>query len=181
MANQNVELSQDNLENLIKYYEKIEKTLKSENFKRYIEEKCYDVLNKITRQSLNADENEEYEHIYRNSHNAKATENEVTISNVTIVPVTNSENYPNGFDLSKAVEYGTGIVGLSSDGSMLAVQDDWEYDINNHGESGWYYFDKGGVRHWTKGMKGSLIYEKARLEIEDNINDWITEYIDKID
>lgn len=179
MKSQNVDLSQDNLEKLLKEYEKVEKALKSEDFKKYIEKNCYDVLDKITRQSLKPTEENE-DHLYRGNHKAVATENEVTISNVTIVPVENSENYPNGFDLSKAVEYGTGAEGLNSDGKVFAAQDDWQYDINNHGEGGWWYY-KDNQLHWTKGLKGSLIFEKARLEIEENINDWITDYIDKLD
>ena len=27
----------------------------------------------------------------------------------------------------------------------------WKYDVNNHGEKGWFYF-KNGKWHWTKGM-----------------------------
>ena len=85
-------------------------------------------------------------------------------------------NYPDGFSIAKAVEYGTGIVGRDSQGSTQAT--DWAYDVNNHGEKGWFY-EKNGKIYWTKGMEGKLIYYKTKQEIEKNIEKWIAEYIDK--
>lgn len=35
------------------------------------------------------------------------------------------------------VEYGTGIIGSTN--PHPKVPDDWEYDVNNHGMSGWWY------------------------------------------
>jgi hypothetical protein len=50
------------------------------------------------------------------------------------------------------VEFGTGIVGSQSphpDTSLV----NWRYDVNEHGEAGWFYFNStDGKWHWTKGM-----------------------------
>jgi hypothetical protein len=47
-------------------------------------------------------------------------------------------------------EFGTGIVGAGSPHSNPIPG--WTYDENNHGEDGWFYYDEGGNKHWTKGM-----------------------------
>ena len=60
------------------------------------------------------------------------------------------------------VEFGTGIVGKSQ---PHPSPDDWRYDINEHGESGWWYFnDYTGHTQWTKGMPSRpFMYNTARM------------------
>ena len=49
------------------------------------------------------------------------------------------------------VEFGTGIVGA---GSPHPAPAGWRYDVNNHGEKGWWYFnDRDQKWHWTKGIE----------------------------
>jgi hypothetical protein len=49
------------------------------------------------------------------------------------------------------VEFGTGVVGA---GSPHPAPAGWRYDVNNHGEAGWWYFnDRDQKWHWTKGME----------------------------
>lgn len=59
------------------------------------------------------------------------------------------------------VEYGTGVIGRDS---HHPNPDGWEYDINAHGEDGWWYFnDRDGKVHWTKGMASRpFMYNTAR-------------------
>lgn len=63
------------------------------------------------------------------------------------------------------VEFGTGIVGKSQ---PHPSPDNWRYDINNHGDSGWWYFnDNTGRMQWTKGMPSRpFMYNTAR-ELEN--------------
>lgn len=63
------------------------------------------------------------------------------------------------------VEFGTGIVGKSQ---PHPSPDDWRYDINEHGESGWWYFnDYTGHPQWTKGIPSRpFMYNTAR-ELEN--------------
>lgn len=57
-----------------------------------------------------------------------------------------------GCEWAPFVEFGTGIVGSQNphpDTSLV----NWKYDINSHGEKGWFYFNStDGKWHWTKGM-----------------------------
>lgn len=51
------------------------------------------------------------------------------------------------------VEFGTGVVGKDSS-HPVADLEGWRYDINNHGEAGWLYFNERDQKwHWTKGME----------------------------
>ena len=47
------------------------------------------------------------------------------------------------------VEFGTGIRGKNS--PHVNPPAGWEYDTNEHGEEGWYYWD-GDRKRWTAGM-----------------------------
>lgn len=63
------------------------------------------------------------------------------------------------------VEFGTGIVGSENPhpdtGSI-----NWKYDVNKHGEKGWFYL-LDGKWHWTKGMPSRpFLYETAQ-ELKD--------------
>lgn len=59
------------------------------------------------------------------------------------------------------VEFGTGVVGA---GSPHPAPAGWQYDVNAHGESGWWYYnDRDGKMHWTKGMQSRpFMYNTAR-------------------
>lgn len=66
-------------------------------------------------------------------------------------------------DYAKFVEYGTGIVGQANPHVDPPVSG-WTYDINEHGESGWVYFDKrlGDFRR-TKGIEQRpFMYETSK-------------------
>ena len=64
------------------------------------------------------------------------------------------------------VEFGTGVVGSRS---PHPDPQDWQYDVNAHGDEGWvYYDDDSGKFRWTKGFKSRpFMYNTAR-EIEKN-------------
>ena len=50
------------------------------------------------------------------------------------------------------VEFGTGVVGQRN--PHPEPIEGWEYDINKHGDAGWWYFNERDQKwHWTKGME----------------------------
>lgn len=59
------------------------------------------------------------------------------------------------------VEFGTGVVGK---GAAHPNPQGWQYDVNNHGDNGWvYYDDYTGEFRWTKGFKSRpFMYNTAR-------------------
>lgn len=61
---------------------------------------------------------------------------------------------------AKFVEFGTGIVGEHSPHPNTSIVG-WKYDVNEHGEKGWFYF-RDGEWYWTKGMPSRpFLYETA--------------------
>jgi len=61
------------------------------------------------------------------------------------------------------VEFGFGVVGGRDPHPKISVQ----YDVNHHGEKGWFYFDKKrGVWRWSKGQpsKPFMFHTAQRLE-----------------
>lgn len=151
------------------------------DFMEYIAKKSKETLDRITKQ--NSSSNSEDKNTYASGHQVEVYQDEIILFNNTKADLSHlSEktraNYPDGFSIAKAVEYGTGIVGLNSEASEIAWQDGWEYDWNSHNDAGWFY-EKNGKIYWTKGMEGKLIYYKTKQEIEKNIEKWIIQYIDK--
>lgn len=62
------------------------------------------------------------------------------------------------------VEFGTGIVGQ---GNPHPAPEGWKYDINEHGEKGWvYYNERDGKWHWTKGMASRPFMYNTAKELE---------------
>ena len=59
------------------------------------------------------------------------------------------------------VEFGTGVVGSQS---PHPNPQGYQYDVNNHGDEGWvYYDDDSGNFRWTKGFKSRpFMYNTAR-------------------
>ena len=62
------------------------------------------------------------------------------------------------------VEFGTGVVGK---GSPHPAPQGWQYDTNNHGDSGWvYYDDYSGNFRWTKGFKSRPFMHNTARQLE---------------
>lgn len=73
-----------------------------------------------------------------------------------------------GFVVSTAThsifcEFGTGIVGAQNPHPEVAIAG-WRYDVNEHGQLGWWYIGRDGKAHWTKGMPSRpYMYETAKM------------------
>lgn len=62
------------------------------------------------------------------------------------------------------VEFGTGVVGASA---PHPAPTGWAYDVNGHGESGWWYYNPNDGRvHWTKGMESRPFMYNTVRELE---------------
>ena len=59
-------------------------------------------------------------------------------------------------------EFGTGVVGMGS--PHPDPMPGWVYDVNEHGEEGWWYYNGQGERRWTKGMPSRpYMYDTAKM------------------
>lgn len=68
---------------------------------------------------------------------------------------------------AKFVEFGTGIVGANSPHPNTSIVG-WKYDVNEHGEKGWFYF-KDGKWHWTKGMPSRPFFYETSMQLMKEI------------
>ena len=75
------------------------------------------------------------------------------------------------------VEFGTGIVGKQN---PHPAPEGWKYDINEHGERGWYYFNERDQKwHWTKGMASRPFMYNTLLELQRQVEDIAREVFGK--
>lgn len=62
------------------------------------------------------------------------------------------------------VEFGTGVVGRQS---PHPNPQGWQYDVNDHGNEGWvYYDDYSGKFRWTKGFKSRPFMHNTARQLE---------------
>lgn len=62
------------------------------------------------------------------------------------------------------VEYGTGVVGKEN---PHPAPEGWQYDMNQRGEKGWWYFNERDKKwHWTKGMESRPFMYNTFLELQ---------------
>lgn len=64
---------------------------------------------------------------------------------------------------SAFVEFGTGVRGAEKPHPEPSLAG-WKYDVNEHGELGWWYMDDDGQWHWTAGMPSRpFMYDTAQM------------------
>ena len=62
------------------------------------------------------------------------------------------------------VEFGTGVVGSRA---PHPDPQNWQYDVNQHGDKGWvYYDDENGQFRWTKGFKSRPFMYNTAMQLE---------------
>ena len=72
-----------------------------------------------------------------------------------------------GCPWAKFVEFGTGIVGKEKPHKDIGIVG-WKYDVNEHGEKGWFYF-RDGEWHWTKGLPSRPFMYETSIELAEKI------------
>lgn len=65
---------------------------------------------------------------------------------------------------AKFVEFGTGVVGENRPHPDTSIVG-WKYDVNDHGEKGWFYF-RDGEWHWTKGMPSRPFMFETAMDLK---------------
>ncbi len=81
-----------------------------------------------------------------------------------------------------AVEFGTGTcTDRKGSGRHPKAQEfGYQYDVNGHGEDGWYYFDQNQNRvRWTKGMRSRPFMFETSVELIDNLENTAKEVFGK--
>lgn len=180
MKQYTVNLSNKGIQEAINKLQSLKTMFNSIEFMQYLGNKCKQTLDEVTSKNMSGDESNMVKD-YVDGHQLLVNVKEIILYNNTTdnnldgMSENTKANYPNGFSIAKAVEYGVGIVGASSAGAKEAK--DWQYDLNNHNTKGWFYKTSNGLYAWSMGYEGRLIYLKTKLEIEQHIPQWIEDYI----
>lgn len=185
-----------NLEKHIKYVEQMLNMKKDTNFQKYIQEKCLEAVNKISRDRIYMynTTNNEMRGEYLKNNKIRELEDGFIIYNDTSV-ATNNPSYPSGiFSIALAFEYGVGIIGEEN-----PVVGAWEYDVNgnlvfdddgNYVRGWWISKSKNGNNPYikesksgnavvTQGYQGMEIYRYSADYITKELQKWIGQYYRK--
>jgi len=71
-------------------------------------------------------------------------------------------------EYAKFVEFGFGIIGSQNPHPMTSLVS-WKYDINEHGEKGWFY-KKNGQWFWSKGQPSKPFMWETAIELRKRVN-----------
>ena len=169
MINTKIEVSN------LKYLDEIIKktqlaTKESTNFLKFLEPKFIEIAKKVTSQRYVETTNDDYYTLYYNNHKTSISGNTLILSNTTVIPkeelnIRNpkgKENYPNGFSISIAFEYGTGVGGS-----------------NPNAKKKWFYYINETETAETSGYKGMEIYRFIGEEIKKQMPNLIEEFYKK--
>ena len=78
-----------------------------------------------------------------------------------------------GTDHAMLVEFGAGVVGAQN---PHPEPQGWRYDVNGHGEAGWWYWgDWDNNWHWTKGMPSRPVVWETAKEVPYLVNRLVKE------
>lgn len=170
----------DNLQKYIEYVKKLVSMKTDLNFQKFIQEKVLQTAIFVTDNLLTKKiTNDEYKEEYRNNHKIREEINGFVLYNDTTIPLSDLEisektalNYPNGFSVALAFEYGTGIVGQNS-----PVIGAWDYNVNDWNWA-WTY-SKNGQFYSTYGYEGMEIYRNIAIKCKSEMSNWVNEYFEK--
>lgn len=185
-----IELSNDGIKEIQTLVLNLGNILASKELMEYLEKRCEKELNRILNQEILHNWDNEEIWNYRNSFYTNVSEDSVLIYNNSTIDIaekiakTNGKShidpsaYPEKLSLAKMVEYGVGIIG-AVETDQAGVDSSWQYDVNNHGDNGWTYYDTDlGQFVLTTGTEGRLIFYKLKNCVKENIKDWINDYVE---
>ena len=178
----NIKANVSNLDKFQKYIDFVDKFLKmktDKSFQEYFKNKVLEIAKEVTdRELIGGTTNDDAISDYKENHQIRDYEEGFILYNNTTIPANANDisGYEGGlFPVALAFEYGVGIVGQSTPNSGNA----WEYDINNHGESGWVFVTENDTWERTRGYMGFEIYRKIAIEVNDKLKQIVEEYFEK--
>jgi len=72
-------------------------------------------------------------------------------------------------EYAKFVEFGTGIVGEEYPHPQ-ANDAGWKYDVNGHGDNGWWYMANDGKYHWTRGAPSRPFMHNTAVQLNSIVS-----------
>ena len=167
----------DKLKEHIEYVKKFATMQTDRDFQKYIQKKVLETVRQVTDERLvGGTTDDEYIEEYKIRHKIRETDDGFILYNDTTIPTSmlpvsekTAQNYPNGFCIALAFEYGIGIVG-QNDAKVGA----WDYNVNNWNFA-WCY-KKDGISYSTYGYSGFEIYRYTAERVINSLKTWVKEY-----
>jgi len=173
----------DSINTLDNYILKVQRYAKMKTdkvFQRFIQNKVLEAVKRVTDERLiGGTTDDEYIEEYKSRHKIEETSDGFVLYNDTVLPTSmlpiseqTANNYPNGFSIALAFEYGIGIVGENN-----PKPNAWEYNVNKWNFA-WYY-SKNGELFATYGYEGFEIYRFTAEEVKKQLSSWVNEYFER--
>jgi len=178
----------DNFNLIQKQLDNVRKIFNSNAFINFLKPKFLETLNETINERLVSTStgeqagvtNSEYFDEYKANNKFLDIKDGFILYNDTVIPQSNLTiqdkrklaNYPNGFSIALAFEFGVGIVGQNA-----PVEGAWQYNVNNY--NFYWTFKKNGQVYSTYGYQGMEIYRFTVVKINNNMKKWINEYFSK--
>lgn len=145
----------------------IERTIRDLNaFQDKLKRAEETVTYKLTEQGVSlAQQNASYMNIYDSGELVNGIDSEYEGKNKGLV-VSSAKH-------SAFCEFGTGVVGAGSPHPNPVAG--WQYDVNEHGEEGWWYYNNEGERRWTKGMPSRPYMYDTAVMLRNMVPDVVKE------
>lgn len=180
-----IELSEDGFKDFAKSLDKIGKKLDSDDFNKFLIEKCKKELDDIM-QNENVEEDKRGAEYIAGNHE-ESNKNYIRLYNDSEIDIESSttffsevakNSYPSKLSLAEMIEYGTGLIGsLYSKGTG----DEWQYAKRSTRDytKGWEWNNNGEPEH-TFGEAGRYIYFQLEERVRAHIDEWVAEYFDRL-
>jgi len=167
----------DKLQEQISYVDKLIKMKTDKDFQKYIQNKVLETVKKVARQRIHGTTNDEWIEEYNNRHKIRETSNGFELYNDFTIPQImlaiqdkdKLDDYPNGFNIALAFEYGVGIVGENA-----PKQGAWEYNVRDYNFA-WSYRQYDTL-YSTYGYEGAEVYRFTAIEVEKKLKEWVNTY-----
>lgn len=182
------------LDKLVDFVDRLESMKTDEDFQNFIQHKCLETVDRVSRERIylyNTTNTEMREEYLRNN-KILVEKDGFVIYNDTYV-TTNNPSYEGGrFSIALAFEYGVGIIGEEN-----PIEGAWTYDVNGNlvydedndqyirgwwisklknGNNPYVKENEKGTAVITQGYRGMEIYRYARIQIENLLPKWVSEY-----
>lgn len=177
------ELTEGNLEKYIDNLEKVEKALKSYEFRTFILNKCKGLLDTIMEYTDIASDQRADDYVAGNK--TEIGKDYVYLYNDSTINIESADTwlndygknfYPDELSLAALVEYGAGLVGSQN---AKGIDGEWSYMLNpkRDYEEGWNWNNKGTIEH-TQGQAGRYIYYELSEQVRKHLDEWVDEYLE---
>lgn len=178
---------------ILEIEEQIIKSLESQKFIDYLSDVLYEQIIEIAKERIMTIDDkdldsmgvEKKDYLLGFGHNTNG--NTIILFNNSIVRLdekvlkpSTRERYTSELSLAHIIEFGigyTGGTGVAASKTSLFDDNDWQFDVRNHGYKGWYYKDKSGGIHWTNGLEGRQVFIGLIEWLEENISNIIADYL----